>query len=316
MLNSDFNSNFGNASKNAPSANFQYISNDKFSDDAKIVKNNNIHPLLGYYDNNQTINFNENINPFEIKKPTVNHPKIDDNFQNTISDQNKSNYVFFNKNSLTFTFYDDNDKCNFEIKNVIKCISEHFDKKKEFLKNLDNNELLKSFIDKNIANVTVNKEGSFCNILIKNNSGFMNNISILIKLNKLLFDYKDNCLENDLSLVNKNDSVNIKKQVNKFVFAMINHTLKILDKLSSMNILNKIENSPYLNLNKEETVKKQCKNIAIKNNMLKYSVFLINKLSSYMKNENEYVKVENDRINLLIKNIKQTNETVLKCINK
>ncbi len=116
-------------------------------------------------------------------------------------------------------------------------------------------------------------------------SGFMGNIELLIKLNDMLNFYIINNLQNDLQSVDLTYKIKIEQFIKKFVFLLLNYTLKLIDMTS-------------------ETLAKT--NSILKDKLLKYSMIIILRINLMVQ---EQIKLVYEQNNLLKQNI-ETNHII------
>lgn len=206
--------------------------------------------------------------------------------------------ISINKELSKISVFDENNKLLgfFTIQHMIKYLGNVYDTKQQFLTDLDQEVFKQSkiLIKKLIFKLNYNKKNKYTDIIILDHtkSGFMGDVELLVKLNTLLDDYHKNKLQNDLAPIEPHNKVKIEQTVNKFVFFMINYTLKIISHISEM-------------IKDDKTESKQL----LKQQLLKYAIGLNYKLNIFVQEQLKFVHNQNKKIkesldeNLKIKTI-------------
>ena len=260
------------------------------------------------------------INSFHTKEPQI-FKSIDD--KNNYSDQQQNLIGNFNFNDITKKYSDSdfyknkldenqlmitiNEKINkisvyeksgkligyFTLEHIIKYLCDIYDKKKQFMKDLDEKvyDNSKDLIKILIFKLKYNKEINYADIVLLNytQSGFMGDIELLIKLNNMLTIYLETKMNNDLSKVDGHDREKMELNIKKFVFLLLNYTLKLISYTSDQ-----IKDKPNMN----ETRKY----------LFEYSIDVVYKINLFVQEQLKIINKQNKsikeslEINIEIKN--------------
>ena len=201
----------------------------------------------------------------------------------------------------------------FTIEHIIKYLSHPYEDKDTFvLPELDDatfqkaKELIKLLIFK----LEYNKKNKASRIVVLdyNQSGFMSDIELLVKLNDMLYKYLENYLNNVLSKVHKSNRVNIEKNIKKLVYLLLNYTLKLISIIS-------------------EKLKDTSDREALKKQLIRYSISLVYRISTFVQEQLQIFNDKNkslkelmiynieikeeikDKLNKLLTNIQEQNKT-------
>jgi hypothetical protein len=186
-------------------------------------------------------------------------------------DSKENQFIFFNESKIllgSFTIHQ-------LLKYVIGDISKKFLKTTEYTSATD-------IIEKYICTVT-NTQIKLLNHL---ESPFMGNIDMLIKLQNALnsFDLKIELeKEDDINIQNT-----IKEKLNYFVYLFLNHTLKLIVNISDM-------------------IKNDDSKKTLKDSLLKYTIYIINKINHYIKDSIDAKTIEYNQMEQQLEKIKQEN---------
>lgn len=132
----------------------------------------------------------------------------------------------------------------FTVTHIAKYLGNVYDSKNEFLTSLDDDmfKKAKGLIKLLLFKINYNKKTKYTNIQIHDytQSGFMGDIGLLIKLNEMFYNYMHVHLQNDLDLVLVSvDKAHIEVNIKKFIFLLLNYTLKLIsiisEKISNMD---------------------------------------------------------------------------------
>lgn len=198
---------------------------------------------------------------------------------------NKSLIVEYDYNQCKFTLYGQNKNLigGFSCTQLIKYLSTTITP--NFLSNIDIGTSF-AIIETYICKI-VNNSGMLT-INLKNHieSPFMGNIDMIIKLYRGLhkFEISQLSFEIDNMLKRKQEDIRLKKKIlgiiKQFIYLLLNHSLKLIVTISDMT--------------KNDITKKE-----LNDSLLKYSVAIVYRLSSFMKDEvenkiSEYKNLQND----------------------
>jgi hypothetical protein len=226
---------------------------------------------------------------------------IDDIENENINMNNLSKYttgnliLVYDENEHKFTFYNSNKSIlgSFNFKQIVKYIGRQIEPSfYNFVDSGYSEELIKSMLGEVLIDPITGK----INIILKSHleSPFMGNLDLLIRLNNSFCNYEHKELLLDISTMqNDKTQYNIKLSIKQFIYLLINHTLKIIA----------IASEEIQNDNTQEQMKQK---------LLKYSVALTYRISSFMK---EHLDNYNNQYKLLyeqmqkLANIKSTINT-------
>lgn len=189
----------------------------------------------------------------------------------------------------------------FTIEHIIKYLSDPFDTKNQVLTELDektyhkSKELIKSLICK----MMFNKKNGYVSIIIIDHtqSGFMADIELLVKLNDMLYKYQEDELNNILSNVDKSARIKIEKNIKKFIYLLLNYTLKLIALISDKL--------------KDTEDKKE-----LKQNLIKYSASLVYRISTFVQGQLKIFDEQNKSIKQLLKYNLEMKEDIKDKIDK
>lgn len=273
--------------------------NDDYQDDT-IAKS--FHAMENRIFSQQQLNNDAMIGgEFDDVKKNFNFPEItgkysDEDFRKNIIDNEKKLLISVSEQLKKYSVFDESNNLigYFTIEHIIKYLGQIYDTKNQFIKNIDINtynkskELIKTLIFK----LKYSKKDKYVDFEFKDytTSGFMGDIELLIKLNNLLYLYQNEHLQTELSKVDLHDRAKIEINVNKFIFLLLNYTLKLISITSD-----KLKNIPE---NKE-----------LKDNLLNYSISLVYRINLFVQEQLKVIHNQNKSIKESIDNstnIKQT----------
>lgn len=216
-----------------------------------------------------------------------------------------------------FTFYNSNKSIlgSFNFKQITKYIGKQIDPTfYNFVESGYSEELIRTMIGEVLIDPVTGK----INIVLKSHldSPFMGNLDLIIKLNNCFFKYETSELMNDIALVtNEKLQYNLKISIKQFIYLLINHTLKIISIAT-------------------EDIKNDPTQTEMKNKLLKYSVALTYRISSFMKEHIDNYNIQykklygnlekiinmkkiiNNKVNNLEEKITKQNNLIYSIINK
>ena len=200
--------------------------------------------------------------------------------------------ISINEKFKKISIYDESNNIlgYFTIHHLIKYLGDIYDTKKQFLKDIDINKfkeakiIIKSFLFK----LKYNKKNKYTEIMLFDyiHSAFMGDIEILVRLNNFLYLYQQNDMNSDLSPVDISNRNKIEQNIRKFIFILLNYTLKLIAIISE-----KINNDQ----NKQD----------LKENLLKYSIVIVYRINIFVQ---EQLKIINNQNNNLKKNLKENHD--------
>ncbi len=277
-----------------------------------------------------SIENNERIIPVISKQQSIINKDLNNLNQEDIADveneninmNNLSRYatgnliLVYDEIDCKFTFYNSNRSIlgSFNFKQILKYIGRQIEPSfYNFVDSGYSEELIKSMLGEVLIDPITGK----INIMLKSHleSPFMGNLDLLIRLNNCFCNYEHKELLLDIAtLHNEKIQYNIKLSIKQFIYLLINHTLKIISIASE-----EIKNDPI-----QEQMRQK---------LLKYSVALTYRISSFMKEHldnynNQYKSLYeqmqklanikntiNNKINNLEAKINKQNEVIFSLIN-
>jgi hypothetical protein len=252
----------------------------------------------------------------EITKKYSGSPgsKLPDN----MFDTNKKLMISANEqlNKFKVVNEDGQDVGYFTIEHIIKYLTHPYEDKddKQVLHELDETayQTAKDLIKLLIFKLEYNKKNKSSRIVILdyNQSGFMADVELLVKLNDMLYKYLENDLNNVLAGIKKESREKMEKNVKKLVYLLLNYTLKLISIISE-----KLKN------NNREELKKQ---------LVRYSISLVYRISIFVQEQLEIFYTHNknmkevmvynieikdeikDKLNKLLTTIQEQNNLITK----
>ena len=229
----------------------------------------------------------------------------DDEIKRNILDINNNKQLLITINTKLNKFSVYNDQQNligfFTINHIIKYLGNFYDDKQQFLPDIDitifkkSKELIKMLIFK----LKYNKKTKYSDIVIHDygKSGFMGDIELLIKLNNGLHNYLNQNIQNDLAKIDTANKIKIEVNIKKFIFILLNYTLKIISIASEQLQNNKeiSDNCETSNNSKNE----------LKERLINYSIGTVYRINLFVQEQFKVIDKQNNSINkTLNENIK------------
>jgi hypothetical protein len=254
--------------------------------------NNNNKNIFSFDDNkeNRDEEVKININGGDFGLGKNQNEEVRANFMN----DDKKIMVTINEKSRKISIFDEkgNQLGYFTIEHIIKYLGDIYDTKQQFLKDIEPETFKqsKALIKKMIFKLNYNKKDKYADIILYDytKSGFMGDVELLVKSNDLLFKYQAENMQTDLSKVDNHDRAKIEQNIRKFIFVLLNYTLRLISVISE-----KIKDNP----DKKE----------LKEQLLKYSININYKINLFVQeqlkiinNQNKVIKESLD-MNLNIK---------------
>ena len=244
---------------------------------------------------NTTGNFN--ISKFDFGEITKKYS--DEEIRKNIFENEKKLMICINESLKKISVLDDanNSLGYFTINHIAKYLGDIYDTKQQFIKDMDPHAYSKAkeLIKILIFHIKYNKRDKYTDIVLKDytNSGFMGDIELLIKLNNLLYLYQNDELQNDLSKVDIRNRIKIETNIKKFIFLLLNYTLKLISIVSP-------------------DVKNNSNNQQLKEHLTNYSVGIIYRINLFVQdqlkiinNQNKNLKESINRSNKIKEEIKE-----------
>jgi hypothetical protein len=189
-------------------------------------------------------------------------------------DTNKKLMISANEKLNKFKVVNDDgqDVGYFTIDHIIKYLSHPYEDKddKQVLHELDETayQKAKELIKLLVFKLEYNKKNKSSRIVVLdyNQSGFMADVELLVKLNDMLYKYLENDLNNALAGIKKGSREKMEKNIKKLIYLLLNYTLKLISIISE-----KLKNN-----NKREELKKQ---------LVRYSISLVYRISIFVQEQ-------------------------------
>lgn len=219
--------------------------------------------------------------------------------ENVIFDDQKKIMISINKKLQKISLYDDKNNLLgfFTIFHIVKYLGNVHDTKKQFLKDIDDKIYIqaKTIIKKFLFKLRYNKIDKYTDIILYDytKSGFMGDIELLININKLLFHYLINHMQNDLLNVESNNRIKIEQNIKKFIFLLLNYTLKLISIVSNQ-------------------IKNNNNNSQLKENLTKYSIEIVYKINLFVQDQLKIINNRNNNIKIAL----DTNVKIKTLLNK
>lgn len=230
----------------------------------------------------------------------------DEEVRASIMNEDKKLMITVNEKLGKISIYDDKNNLlgYFTIDHIIKYLGDIYDTKQQFLKDInpDVYKKAKDLIKKLIFKLNYNKKDKYADIVLHDytKSGFMGDVEILVRLNNLLCKYQNENMQNDLSKVDPHNKVKIEQNIRKFIFILLNYTLKLISVISD-----KIKD----NKDKQE-LKEKLLNYSISTNY-KINLFVQEQLK-IIHNQNKVIKDALDANLTIKKEIKDNLDQLIK----
>jgi hypothetical protein len=222
--------------------------------------------------NKQQILYGPPIHTLQVYNAPANIIKVPEN--------NDSIMVKYDGSTDNFTFFDykNSPLGSFNINQLMRYFGIKWDNK--FMQNIDSGTSM-DVIHSLIGNVTIDKDTNRVIVKLKSylDSPFMGDIEMLFKFNNAIRNFELNSLENEL---NKIESLKTRKYIRmtikQFIYLILNHTLKIIATIS-------------------EQIKNDSTKENLKNTLLKYSVGIVHRISSFVRDQLELNIIQLDKLN-------------------
>lgn len=169
----------------------------------------------------------------------------------------------------------------FTVYHLVKYLGEIYDRKNQFLSHIltENYNNGKKLIKHLIVTLQYNKDTGYTSINLHDyeQSGFMADIELLIKLNNLLNIYQTNELNNDLQAVDAKYRHKIEQNIKKFIYVLLNYTLKLIS-----------IKSDELKANNEKR--------ELKDKLMGYSISVVYKITLFVQEHLNFIENQNEQI--------------------
>jgi len=207
----------------------------------------------------------------------------DEEFTRSIFDNEKKLLVSISEKLNKFSIFDEKNNligC-FTIQNIIKYLGDIYDTKQQFLKENDsrNFQKAKELIKVLIFKIKYNKKNKYSDIVMSDytKSGFMGDIELLIKLNNQLHKYQLENMQNDLSNVDINNRIKMEQNIKKFIFILLNYTLKLISIVS-------------------EDLKNNDEKKELKANLVNYSIGIVYRINLFVQEQLKVINNQNKSV--------------------
>lgn len=192
-----------------------------------------------------------------------------------ISNVNNSDRVKYDSTSKTFKIFnlDNGQHTNLSIHEIIKYFTNIFNKSDRFLHDIKINNA--NFIEKYIGDIDKSGYITFKDI---DDSPFMSDLGLLIRLNEDLYLFERESLEKELGFTDKKEKNKLKAVFYKFVVSVIDHTLGLFSRLTDY----------IIDIDRRQR---------FKNNILLYSGKLTRRLAKYTEMQLKFILEKNKVIN-------------------
>lgn len=207
----------------------------------------------------------------------------DEEFTRSIFDNEKKLLVSISEKLNKFSIFDEKNNligC-FTIQNIIKYLGDIYDTKQQFLKENDsrNFQKAKELIKVLIFKLKYNKKNKYSDIVMSDytKSGFMGDIELLIKLNNQLHKYQLENMQNDLSSVDINNRIKMEQNIKKFIFILLNYTLKLISIVS-------------------EELKNNDEKKELKANLVNYSIGIVYRINLFVQEQLKVINNQNKSV--------------------
>jgi hypothetical protein len=202
-------------------------------------------------------------------------------------DKNNDKKIIVNLSGGKFNFYDDTKQHmgNFTIEHLVRFIGEPYDVKKQFMRQINPKEYsdAKELIENFVCTISYDPKIGYATINLKshNESAFMGDVEMIVKLNKFLQTFMKSRLHDELKFVDQNHRKRVEHIVNQFMYMMLNYTMGLIEIVSS-----EIKDNP----NK--------KGLAIE--LIKYSIGTMYRISKFVQEQLVMVVNSNKEIEKLM----------------
>ena len=153
-------------------------------------------------------------------------------------DKNTDGKIFVNMSGNKFNIYNTNKQPigSFNVDHLMRFIAENYDTKQQFMRQINSKEYkdAKQIIKTFLCSTTFDPKINYVNInlISHNDSAFMGDIEMIIKLNKLIQIFVKSKLQDELKYVDPNNRKRIEHIINQFMYMMLNYTMGLIDIIS------------------------------------------------------------------------------------
>lgn len=228
---------------------------------------------------------------------TITNKYSDEDFRKNIIDNEKKLMISLNEKLKKISVFDELNNLigYFTVEHLMKYLGDIYDTKNQFMKNIDttiydkSKELIKSLVFK----LQYNKKDKYADIEFKDytKSGFMGDIELLVKLNNMLYLYQNEQLQSELSKVDIHNRIKIETNIRKFIFLLLNYTLKLIAIVS-------------------ETLKNKPETKELKDNLINYSIGLVYRINMFVQDQLKIIHNQNKTLKDSIDNSIKIKETI------
>lgn len=154
-------------------------------------------------------------------------------------DKSSDKKIIVNLSGSKFNFYDDSKKHmgSFTVDHLIRFIGEPYDVKKQFMRQINPKDYsdAKELIENFVCTVSYDPKIGYATINLKshNDSAFMGDVEMIVKLNKFLQTFVKSKLQDELKFVDQAHRKRIEHIVNQFMYMMLNYTMGLIEIVSS-----------------------------------------------------------------------------------
>ena len=242
----------------------------------------NINDIIGANANNaNNANPSFQIDNFNLNEITIKYS--DEEFTRSIFDNEKKLLISVNEKLNKFSVF--NEKHNligyFTIQTIAKYLCDIYDTKQQFLKEIElqNFQKSKELIKVLIFKLKYNKKTKYSDIVISDytKSGFMGDIELLVKLNNHLHKYQMENMQNDLANVDINNRIKMEQNIKKFIFILLNYTLKLISIIS-------------------EELKNNDEKKELKMNLVNYSIGIVYRINLFVQEQLKVINNQNKSV--------------------
>lgn len=209
----------------------------------------------------------------------------------------KKIYVSYDASNQKFSFSDLNGTPigSFRVEHLIKYMTSFYDIRHQFLNFVDREayDQAKALIKSFVGYPEVNKKIKYChiNLLDVQQSPFMGDIEMLVRLNDLLYTFEVEMLDRELNYVELKYRPHIKRLVKQLIYMLLNYTLKMIAFVS------------------EEIQHKEGKE-RLKEQLVKYSIGISYRISTFVQEQLGVIQRRNIDMEKLLADSHQTRKFV------
>jgi hypothetical protein len=220
-------------------------------------------------------------------------------FMESIYTAHKKIYLRFDASNQKFSFFDVHSRNlgSFRVEHLIKYIASFYDVKRQFLNFVDPTayQQAKILIKTYVGYPEINKKIKFCQINLHDvqQSPFMGDVEMLVRLNDLLYNFEKTSLDRELNYVDAKYKPHIKRVVKQLIYMLLNYTIKLIAYIS------------------EEIVHRTDKD-RLKEQLVKYSVGISYRISIFVQEQLGVINKRNGEMEKLIDDNRQLRKFVTK----